>query len=103
MIHGMKVVVIMPAYKAEKTLELTYKEIPHGLVDSVILVDDASDDKTVAAAERLGLETFIHEQNLGYGANQKTCYREALKIGADIVVMLHPDYQLRRNISENTP
>lgn len=93
MIHGMKVVVVMPAYKAEETLQRTYTNIPHDIVDNVILVDDASDDNTVAAAERLGLNTFIHEQNLGYGANQKTCYREALKIGADIVIMLHPDYQ----------
>ena len=83
----------MPAYKAEQTLEQTYKDIPQEIVDTVILVDDASDDKTVAAAERLGLLTFIHEHNLGYGANQKTCYREALKAGADIVIMLHPDYQ----------
>lgn len=93
MIHGMKVVVVMPAYRAEQTLERTYREIPHDIVDIVILVDDASDDKTVAVAKSLGLNTFIHEKNLGYGANQKTCYREALKLGADIVIMLHPDYQ----------
>jgi len=93
MIHGMKVVVVMPAYKAERTLERTYRGIPRDIVDVVILVDDASDDQTVAVAERLGLNIFIHEQNLGYGANQKTCYREALRLGADIVVMLHPDYQ----------
>jgi len=93
MIQGKKVVVVMPAYKAEKTLERTYMEIPRDFVDVVILVDDASDDKTVATAEQLGLNIFIHEKNLGYGANQKTCYREALKLGADIVIMLHPDYQ----------
>jgi len=93
MIHGMKVVVVMPAYRAEKTLEMTYREIPRDIVDIIILVDDDSDDKTVAVAKRLGLNTFIHEKNLGYGANQKTCYREALKLGADIVIMLHPDYQ----------
>ena len=93
MIHGKKVVVVLPAYKAEKTLERTYMDIPHDIVDNVILVDDASDDNTVAVAERLGLQIFIHENNRGYGANQKTCYTEALKQGADIVVMLHPDYQ----------
>ncbi len=93
MIHGKKVIVVMPAYKAEQTLERTYNEIPHDIVDTVILVDDASDDKTVIAAKRLGLDPFIHQENIGYGANQKTCYREALNLGADIVVMLHPDYQ----------
>lgn len=93
MMQGKKVVVVMPAYKAEKTLERTYMEIPHDFVDAVILVDDASDDKTVATAEQLGLNVFIHEENFGYGANQKTCYREALRAGADIIIMLHPDYQ----------
>jgi glycosyltransferase involved in cell wall biosynthesis len=93
MIQGLKVVVVMPAYKAEQTLKKTFDAIPHDVVDKVILVDDASDDKTVEEAEKLGIEVFTHEKNLGYGANQKTCYREALKIGADIVVMLHPDYQ----------
>ncbi|OHB73456.1 MAG: glycosyl transferase family 2 [Planctomycetes bacterium RBG_13_63_9] len=93
MIHGKKVVVVMPAYKAEQTLERTCREIPRDVVDNVVLVDDASDDKTIAQAERLGLEVFVHKENLGYGANQKTCYREALRLGADIVVMLHPDYQ----------
>lgn len=83
----------MPAYKAEQTLERTYEDIPKDIVDEVILVDDASDDKTVAVAQHLGLNSFVHERNLGYGANQKTCYREALNVGADIVVMLHPDYQ----------
>jgi glycosyltransferase involved in cell wall biosynthesis len=93
MLLGKKVVVVMPAYKAEKTLKCTYMDLARDLVDYVILVDDASDDKTVAAAEQLGLKVFVHERNLGYGANQKTCYREALRIGADIIVMLHPDYQ----------
>ena len=93
MIHGKKVVAVLPAYRAEQTLERTFLDIPHDIVDDIVLVDDASDDKTVAVAERLGLQIFTHEKNLGYGANQKTCYREALKLGADIVVMLHPDYQ----------
>jgi glycosyltransferase involved in cell wall biosynthesis len=93
MLHGKKVVVVLPAYRAEKTLERTYREIPHEHVDLVLLVDDASNDATVARAEELGVETFVHEANTGYGGNQKTCYREALKAGADIVVMLHPDYQ----------
>jgi glycosyltransferase involved in cell wall biosynthesis len=93
MINGKKVVVVMPAYKAEKTLEKTYENIPKDVADSIILVDDASDDDTVRLSEALGLKTFKHKSNLGYGANQKTCYREALKDGADIVIMLHPDYQ----------
>jgi glycosyltransferase involved in cell wall biosynthesis len=93
MLHGKKVVVVLPAYRAEKTLERTFQEIPHEHVDRVLLVDDASNDATVTMAERLGVETFVHESNVGYGGNQKTCYREALKEGADIVVMLHPDYQ----------
>lgn len=83
----------MPAYKAEKTLEQTCNAIPKDIVDDIILVDDASSDETLAVAKRLGLNTFIHDSNMGYGANQKTCYREALKLDADIVVMLHPDYQ----------
>ena len=93
MMHGLKVVVVMPAYKAEQTLQKTFDAIPRDVVDKVILVDDASDDQTVQEAERLGIEVFAHEKNLGYGANQKTCYREALKSNADIIVMLHPDYQ----------
>ena len=93
MINGKKIVVVLPAFKAEKTLEKTYNNIPHDIVDSVILVDDASDDETLAVAERLAISTYTHEGNLGYGANQKTCYKEALKCGADIIVMLHPDYQ----------
>ena len=93
MIDGKKVVVVLPAYFASRTLERTVSEIPGDLVDLVILVDDASKDDTVDIANRLGLVTFQHPMNLGYGGNQKTCYREALRRGADIVVMLHPDYQ----------
>lgn len=93
MIHGKRVVVVMPAYNAETTLERTVREIPEGFVDDVILVDDASRDHTTEVARRLGLHVVIHPKNRGYGGNQKTCYREALKRGADVVVMLHPDYQ----------
>ncbi len=88
-----KVVVVMPAYNAAKTLRLTYADLPHHMVDLVILVDDGSSDETARIAHELGLELFLHNRNYGYGANQKTCYREALKAGADIVVMVHPDYQ----------
>jgi glycosyltransferase involved in cell wall biosynthesis len=88
-----KIVVVLPAYQAGKTLERTVAEIPRDIVDDVICVDDASHDDTVEVAKRLGLRTFVHPANLGYGGNQKTCYREALALGADIVVMLHPDYQ----------
>lgn len=93
MLHGQKIAVILPAYRAEKTLRRTYAEIPMDVVDYVLLVDDASDDKTVELAGELGILTFVHKQNLGYGANQKTCYAQALRLGADIVVMVHPDYQ----------
>ena len=93
MIDGKRVVVVMPAYNAEKTLLETYQEIPLEVVDLVIVGDDASTDATTELARELGLELFEHPENLGYGANQKTCYREALRHGADIVVMLHPDYQ----------
>ena len=88
-----RVAVVMPAYNAEKTLERTWNDIPKGSVDDVILVDDASRDRTVAEARRLGLHVVVHEQNRGYGGNQKTCYRTALERGADIVVMVHPDHQ----------
>ena len=88
-----KVVVVMPAYNAEKTLRMTYAELPHDVVDLVILVDDGSSDETLRIARDLKLEVFVHDRNYGYGANQKTCYREALRAGADIVVMVHPDYQ----------
>ncbi len=83
----------MPAYNAGQTLERTFTDIPSGVVDEVLLVDDASHDETVEVARRLGIRCFLHQRNLGYGGNQKTCYTEALKLGADIVVMLHPDYQ----------
>ncbi|MEK7850586.1 MAG: glycosyltransferase family 2 protein, partial [Deltaproteobacteria bacterium] len=94
MLHGKKIIVVMPAYHAEKTLEQTYREIPFDIVDDVIIVDDCSRDNTVKKARELGIKhVIVHEKNLGYGGNQKTCYREALKQGADVVVMLHPDYQ----------
>lgn len=93
MTSKLKVVVVMPAFNAARTLRMTYAELPHDLVDLVILVDDGSSDETVAIARDLGLELFIHDQNYGYGANQKTCYREGLQARADIVVMVHPDYQ----------
>src|ERR1044072_6196332 len=93
MLNGKKIVVVLPAYKAEKTLRQTYNDMPHDLIEAILLVDDASNDKTAEVACELGIQTFVHQQNLGYGANQKTCYTEALKAGADIVVMLHPDYQ----------
>jgi glycosyltransferase involved in cell wall biosynthesis len=94
MINGQKVVVVMPAYNAEKTLEKTYREIPLDIVDEVILVDDRSHDNTVSQAEKLGIRHIIvHEKNRGYGSNQKSCYRKALSLGADIVIMVHPDYQ----------
>ena len=88
-----RVVIVMPAYNAALTLERTYADIPHDLVDHMILVDDVSRDETVEIAQRLGLEVIVHRQNLGYGGNQKTCYDRALEWGADVVVMLHPDYQ----------
>jgi glycosyltransferase involved in cell wall biosynthesis len=88
-----RVVIVMPAYNAARTLERTYADIPHDLVDHVILVDDVSRDETVDIAGRLGLEVIVHRQNLGYGGNQKTCYDRALEWGAHVVVMLHPDYQ----------
>ncbi len=94
MIKEKKVVVVMPAYNASKTLERTYREINLELVDEVILVDDCSTDDTAALAESLGVHYVIkHEENLGYGGNQKTCYRKALDLNADIIIMLHPDYQ----------
>ena len=93
MLMGKRIVVVLPAYRAEKTVEATYRDLPHDIVDTVLLVDDASPDQTVEAARRLGIKVFIHQQNMGYGANQKTCYREALADGADITVMVHPDYQ----------
>ncbi|OGK86078.1 MAG: glycosyl transferase family 2 [Candidatus Rokubacteria bacterium GWA2_73_35] len=88
-----KVVVVMPAYNAGRTLRMTYEELPKDAVSLVILVDDGSTDATLDVARQLGLEIFVHNRNYGYGANQKTCYTEALRAGADIVVMVHPDYQ----------
>jgi glycosyltransferase involved in cell wall biosynthesis len=93
MLNGKKVIVVMPAFNAARTLERTYRELPLDLVDEVLLVDDRSADNTVEVSKALGVTSFLHEQNLGYGANQKTCYRQALARGADIVVMVHPDYQ----------
>ena len=93
MINGKKVIVIMPAYNAAKTLEQTYNEIYRDFVDEVILVDDNSQDETREIAKKLGIKTIVHKENKGYGGNQKSCYKAALKSGADIVVMLHPDYQ----------
>ena len=93
MLNNKKVVVVMPAYNAEKTLEMTYNEIPFEIVDDVILVDDASRDRTSEVARKMGIHTIVHTENLGYGGNQKSCYRAALKLGADIVIMVHPDYQ----------
>src|SRR5262245_63614025 len=93
MLNGLKVVVVMLAYNARKTLESTYKELPHDIVDVVLLTDDASTDATATVARELGIHTIVHPRNRGYGGNQKTCYREALATGADIIVMVHPDYQ----------
>jgi glycosyltransferase involved in cell wall biosynthesis len=92
MINGKKIAIVLPAYNAEKTLDATVGEIPD-LVDTCILVDDHSTDGTVDLAHRLGLQVFVHDRNYGYGRNQQTCYREALSAGADVVIMLHPDYQ----------
>jgi glycosyltransferase involved in cell wall biosynthesis len=94
MVNGNKVVVVMPAYNAEKTLEMTYNELPFELVDDVVLVDDCSSDATFEIAKKLGINHIVkHVNNLGYGGNQKTCYNYALDLGADIIIMLHPDYQ----------
>lgn len=101
MIHGKKVIVVMPAYNAEKTLEQTYAEIPRDIVDEVILTDDCSRDATVEKARELGISEILrHPRNRGYGGNQKTCYDRALELGADIVIMLHPDYQYTPKLIE---
>jgi len=92
MINGKRIVIVLPAYNAEKTLEATVRELPD-LVDTCILVDDNSTDATVEVAHKLGLQVFVHDRNYGYGRNQQTCYREALSAGADVVIMVHPDYQ----------
>jgi glycosyltransferase involved in cell wall biosynthesis len=94
MYNGKKTIVVLPAYNAALTLEKTYKEIPLDIVDDVILVDDSSRDNTIEVAQKLGIKHIVlHEENMGYGGNQKTCYDKALELEADIVVMLHPDYQ----------
>jgi glycosyltransferase involved in cell wall biosynthesis len=93
MLRGKHIVVVMPAYNAERTLRKTYAEIPREIVDDVILVDDQSQDRTPEIARSLNINTIVHSKNRGYGGNQKTCYKEAIKLGADIVIMLHPDYQ----------
>ena len=93
MLEGQRIAVVLPAYNAASTLERTYRAIPLGLVDDVLLVDDASQDDTVSLARELGLHTYVHPTNRGYGGNQKTCYSQALKLRADVFIMLHPDYQ----------
>jgi glycosyltransferase involved in cell wall biosynthesis len=95
-----KVIAVMPAYNAAKTIVKTYKDIPPGVIDEVIVVDDASTDDTTAVVKKLGITLIRHEKNKGYGANQKTCYRQALKRGADIVVMIHPDYQYDSSLTD---
>jgi glycosyltransferase involved in cell wall biosynthesis len=102
MIKGKKIVVVLPAYNAAATLEQTYKEIPMDIVDDVVLVDDNSKDETIAKAKELGIQHIVkHEVNRGYGGNQKSCYTKALSLGADIIVMLHPDYQYTPQLIES--
>ncbi len=98
MINNKKIVIVMPAYNAQATLKETFEAIPKDIVDNILLVDDCSKDNTVELAKSLGIRTITHEKNLGYGGNQKTCYNEALKLGADIVIMLHPDFQYDPNL-----
>lgn len=93
MIHGRSIIVVMPAYNASATLEKTYRELPHDVIDGVVLVDDASKDDTVEIAKGLGITIVVHPQNRGYGGNQKTCYAMAMSLKADVVIMVHPDYQ----------
>ncbi|MDD5438733.1 MAG: glycosyltransferase family 2 protein [Candidatus Omnitrophica bacterium] len=93
MIHNKKMVVVMPAYNAERTLKKTFDGLPHEFIDEIILVDDGSIDKTILVSRSIGITTYAHDRNKGYGANQKTCYRRALETGADVIVMIHPDYQ----------
>ena len=94
MIYNKKITVVLPAYNAEQTLEMTYREIPFDIVDEVILVDDKSNDKTIEKAKELGIKHIVvHTENKGYGGNQKSCYNKALELNSDIVIMLHPDYQ----------
>lgn len=102
MLKGKRICVVLPAYKAEDTLEATYREIPFDIVDEVVLVDDCSPDGTIEIAKKLGIQHVIrHEENRGYGGNQKSCYDKALSLGADIVVMLHPDYQYDPRLIES--
>jgi glycosyltransferase involved in cell wall biosynthesis len=102
MLNQKKIVVVMPAYNAAATLEQTYREIPHDIVDDVILVDDKSHDDTPGVARELGIKHIIvHEKNTGYGGNQKSCYRAALELGADVIIMLHPDYQYTPKLSKS--
>lgn len=102
MIKGKKLIVILPAYNAEKTLKRTYDEIPFDIVDDVVLVDDKSSDNTANLAREIGIRhVIVHEQNKGYGGNQKSCYNKALELGGDIVVMLHPDYQYTPKLIES--
>lgn len=96
-----KIVAVMPAYNAQKTLRKTYEDLPKNVVDEIILVDDGSHDKTVEIAKELGIRTFSHPQNRGYGGNQKTCYTLALNEGADIAIMIHPDYQYDSSLTED--
>ena len=103
MLNGKKIVIVMPAYNAARTLQQTYREIPLDIVDDILLVDDGSSDRTVSLARELGLTTFLHKDNLGYGRNQKTCYREALRRDADIIIMVHPDYQYSPKLSCRWP
>ncbi|MBE7708328.1 MAG: glycosyltransferase family 2 protein [Cyanobacteria bacterium SIG27] len=98
MINNKKIVIVMPAYNAQATLKETFEAIPKDIVDDILLVDDCSKDNTVELAKTIGIKTITHEKNLGYGGNQKTCYNEALKLGADIVIMLHPDFQYDPNL-----
>lgn len=93
MFHGKRIIVVMPAYNAAKTLEVTFRDLPHDVVDEVILVDDASHDNTAELARQLSITTVVHTKNRGYGANQKTCYATALERGADVIIMVHPDHQ----------
>ena len=93
MLNRKKIIVVLPAYNAESTLKQTYQDIPLDMVDDVLIVDDKSADRTVSLAKKLGIQTFLHNRNYGYGRNQKTCYHEALRRNADIVIMVHPDYQ----------
>jgi len=93
MLHGKRLMVVMPAFRAAKTVEATWRGLPHDIVDRVLLVDDASHDETAEIARGLGIDVLLHDTNKGYGANQKTCYEAALEDGADIIVMVHPDYQ----------